>query len=62
MVNTGYVPAAKISTNSLLASSKPGWIDFYAGVIVDGRYYVQTDDWFISFVLSVASGETVCNF
>lgn len=56
MVNTGYVPAAKIPTNSLLASSKPGWIDFYAGVIVDGRYYVQTDDWFISFVLSVASG------
>ena len=56
-----FVPTAKISTNSRLAASKPGWIDFNAGVIVDGKSHVQTDDEFIDFVLSVASGKTVCN-
>ena len=56
-----FVPTAKISTNSRLASAKPGWIDFNAGVIVDGKSQVQTDDEFIDFVLSVASGTEVCN-
>lgn len=56
-----FVPTAKISTNSRLAFAKPGWIDFNAGVIVDGKSQVQTDDEFIDFVLSVASGTEVCN-
>lgn len=56
-----FVPTAKIATNSRLASEKPGWIDFNAGVIVDGKSPVQTDDEFIDFVLSAASGTEVCN-
>ena len=56
-----FVPTAKISTNSRLASSKPGWIDFNAGTILDGRPVASVDDDFIDFVLSVASGEKTCN-
>lgn len=51
-----FVPTAKISTNSKLAANKPKWIDFDAGVIVAGKSVAQTDDEFIDFVLSVASG------
>jgi len=56
-----FVPTAKISTNSRLAESKPKWIDFNAGVIVDGKPTAQTDDEFIDFVISVASGQRTCN-
>ena len=56
-----FVPTAKISTNSQLAAAKPGWIDFNAGVIVDGKSIAQTDDEFIDFVISVASGMNTCN-
>ncbi len=56
-----FVPTMKISTNSRLAASKPGWIDFNAGVILDGKPVASVDDEFIDYVLSVASGENVCN-
>ena len=56
-----FVPTAKISTNSRIASMKPGWIDFNAGTILDGRPVTSVDDEFIDFVLSVASGEKTCN-
>ena len=56
-----FVPTAKISTNTRLAVSKPGWIDFNAGSILDGKPVASVDDEFIDFVLSVASGEKVCN-
>ena len=56
-----FVPTAKISTNSTLASNKPSWIDFNAGVIVDGTPAEQVDNDFIDFVLRLASGEPVNN-
>lgn len=56
-----FVPTAKISTNSRLASLKPLWIDFNAGQIVDGRPSGEVDDDFIDFVIRVASGEMVNN-
>lgn len=56
-----FVPTAKISTNSLLAESKPLWIDFNAGAIVDGTPSEDVDKAFIDFVLSVASGQHVNN-
>ena len=56
-----FVPTAKISTNSRIASLKPGWIDFNAGAILDGKPVASVDDEFIDFVLSVASGEKTCN-
>ena len=56
-----FVPTAKISTNSTLAASKPLWIDFNAGEIVDGRPVAEVDEAFIDFVLSVASGAPTNN-
>ena len=56
-----FVPTAKISTNSTLASNKPLWIDFNAGEIVDGRSAEEVDKSFIDFVLAVASGVPVNN-
>ena len=56
-----FVPTAKISTNSTLASNKPLWIDFNAGEIVDGRPVEEVDNDFVDFVLGVASGAQVNN-
>ncbi len=56
-----FVPTAKISTNNRLAENKPNWIDFNAGVIVDGKSIAQVDDEFIDFVISVASGKLTAN-
>jgi altronate hydrolase len=56
-----FVPTAKISTNSTLAANKPLWIDFNAGVIVDGTPSDEVDQAFIDFVLGVASGELTNN-
>lgn len=56
-----FVPTAKISTNSTLASNKPLWIDFNAGAIVDGTPVEDVDKAFVDFVLGVASGERTNN-
>ena len=56
-----FVPTAKISTNSTLAASKPLWIDFNAGVIVEGTPAEEVDKAFMDFVIGVASGEPVNN-
>lgn len=56
-----FVPTAKISTNSHLASAKPMWIDFNAGVIAEGRAVDEVDRNFVEFVTEVASGRQVCN-
>lgn len=56
-----FVPTMKISTNSLLASRKPDWIDFNAGVLAEGESMVDVLDRFVAYVLSVASGEAAHN-
>jgi altronate hydrolase len=56
-----FVPTAKISTNSTLAASKPLWIDFNAGTIVEDSKAEDVDKAFIDFVLGVASGNLVNN-
>ena len=57
-----FVPTAKISTNSTLYRTKPGWIDFNAGTLVEeGADMAATDAAFVDFVLGVASGEKTCN-
>lgn len=56
-----YVPTVKISTNTRLAEKKKNWIDFNAGLIVDG---VNMDDVFASFldkIIDIINGEKVCN-
>lgn len=51
------VPTMKISSNSALAAKKSNWIDFNAGVLVEGRPMDMVADEFFSYVLAVASGE-----
>lgn len=56
-----FVPTMKISTNSNLAKSKPTWIDFNAGVIVENESMEKTCERFIDYIIRVASGEKVNN-
>lgn len=56
-----FVPTLKISTNSKLATNKPGWIDFNAGVLLEGETMEETRERFISYIVSVAGGELVNN-
>jgi altronate hydrolase len=52
------VPTIKISTNTELATKKPKWIDFDAGVILSGAKTLgQVTDELLDFILRVASGE-----
>ena len=54
-----FVPTAKISTNTRLYESKPGWIDFNAGVLVEGESMQSLVGRFIEFVKDTASGRKV---
>lgn len=54
-----FVPTVKVSTNSGLASRKPAWIDFNAGVLVEDEGMAETLDKFTKYVLEVASGRHV---
>lgn len=56
-----FVPTMKISTNTNLATHKSNWIDFNAGVIVEGEPMEETCKRFIDYVIKVASGELVNN-
>lgn len=51
-----FVPTMKVSTNSDLARRKPQWIDFDAGVLLDGISMSDLLQRFISEVIAVASG------
>lgn len=54
------VPTVKISSNSQLAGSKPGWIDFDAGrVLTEGPETI--DAAFDAFLNAVAGGETTAS-
>ena len=55
------VPTLKISSNSALAARKPGWIDFNAGGLVQGRDPGEADAAFMACVLDIASGTPACN-
>ena len=56
-----FVPTMKISTNTHLASSKPTWIDFNAGTIVEGEHMREAFRRFAEKVIAVASGELAWN-
>lgn len=53
------VPTMKISSNSVLAAFKPGWIDFNAGQIVETKTKDEAAKELFDYVLRVASGEKV---
>jgi len=56
-----FVPTMKISTNTPLFNRKGTWIDFNAGTIVENESIEQVKERFISYIISVASGELVNN-
>lgn len=56
-----FVPTMKISTNSNLAHNKPLWIDFNAGVLVEGEPMESVKTRFVDYIMSVASGLQVNN-
>lgn len=51
------VPTIKVATNTRLAEKKSNWIDFNAGMLVDGKSMEDMSEEFFDYVLSVASGE-----
>ena len=54
-------PTMKLSTNTPLAEKKPGWIDFNAGVVADGKRTLdEAAADLMEKVLAVASGEKTC--
>lgn len=55
------VPTIKIATNTVLAAKKAKWIDFNAGVLVEGAAMQETAENFFSYVMEVASGKKVCS-
>ena len=56
-----FVPTMKIATNPTLAKNKPGWVDFSAGQLVEGRTMQELVPEFIDLVLAVASGQKAKN-
>jgi Altronate dehydratase len=52
-----FVPTMKISTNSKLFNFKKNWIDFNAGVLLEGGKWDDVLNDFIHFVLATCSGE-----
>lgn len=56
-----YIPTIKISTNTQLYKSKPHWIDFNAGSLVEDMSLDEMLEEFIIYTIKVASGEFVNN-
>jgi altronate hydrolase len=55
------VPTLKISSNSALAASKPRWIDFDAGCVIDRLTPEQAADELLALVIATASGRRARN-
>jgi len=55
------VPTVKISSNTALAQKKANWIDFDAGVLLDGVSMDELGEKFFEYVLDVASGKQAKN-
>lgn len=56
-----FVPTMKISTNTRLATSKTGWIDFNAGQLLEGKGMSTLAREFAEKVISTANGEPTLN-
>lgn len=57
-----FVPTVKVSTNTPIYETKPHWIDFNAGTLLED--HISSDEVlkdFIEYVIKVASGEMVNN-
>ena len=54
-------PTIKIASNSGIARSKPHWIDFDAGVVLESNDFESATDDLLALILDVASGAATCN-
>lgn len=54
-----FVPTMKISTNTPLFENKPGWIDFNAGSLLQGKTMDELHEDFLQYIIKVANGEFV---
>lgn len=54
-----FVPTMKISTNTPLFENKPGWIDFNAGSLLQGKTMETLHEEFLQYIIKVANGEFV---
>lgn len=57
----GPVPTVKISTNSQLAARKSHWIDFNAGLLLEGKNMEQMQEELLEYILQLASGSRRTN-
>jgi altronate hydrolase len=53
----GPAPTIKVATNSELAYRKRNWIDFNAGILLEGKSMDETVEDFLEYILDVASGK-----
>jgi len=51
------VPTVKISSNSALYEKKTSWIDYNAGILLEGKPMAEVAEDFYSYILKLASGE-----
>ena len=51
------IPTVKVATNTQLAEKKKNWIDFNAGVLVQGAGMEETTEEFFRELLAIASGK-----
>ncbi|NYE06421.1 altronate hydrolase [Bacillus niacini] len=57
-----FVPTMKISTNTQIYETKPHWIDFNTGILLeDGVLQEQVLNDFVDYIVQVANGEFVNN-
>lgn len=54
-------PTIKISTNTQLSKSKPNWIDFDAGRLLDGQTMEQLRDELLELIIKTANGQKTKN-
>lgn len=52
-----FVPTIKVSTNTKLFKNKPHWIDFNAGMLVEGVSQQKVLDEFIEYVIKISNGQ-----
>ena len=50
-------PTVKISTNTAHFKAKPGWIDFNAGTVAEGKTLDSAGERLLDFVLEIAEGK-----
>ncbi|GGE26582.1 altronate hydrolase [Pullulanibacillus camelliae] len=57
----GPVPTVKISTNTQIYNKKKNWIDYNAGVLLEGNTMETVKHDFFDYIIDVASGTAVTN-